>query len=90
MDDFGTGYSSLNYLHRFPLDVLKIDKSFIDHLEEAQPLTEDFTIVNAIINLAANLNLEVVAEGIETAEQMIYLRQHRCLYGQGYYFSRPL
>lgn len=90
MDDFGTGYSSLNYLHRFPIDVLKIDKSFIDHLEESQPFQDDFAIVNAIINLALNLNLEVVAEGIETAEQMTYLRQHRCLYGQGYYFSRPL
>ncbi|MBW4483915.1 MAG: EAL domain-containing protein [Tildeniella torsiva UHER 1998/13D] len=90
MDDFGTGYSSLSYLHRFPIDVLKIDKSFITNLHRSGPSTGDYEIVKAIISLATNLNLTVVAEGIETAEQAVYLQAHHCQAGQGYYFSRPL
>ncbi|MEA5449058.1 EAL domain-containing protein [Leptolyngbya sp. CCNP1308] len=90
MDDFGTGYSSLSYLHRFPIDVLKIDKSFITNLHRSGPSTGDYEIVKAIISLATNLNLTVVAEGIETAEQAVYLQTHQCQAGQGYYFSRPL
>ncbi|MBD2110573.1 MULTISPECIES: EAL domain-containing protein [Cyanophyceae] len=90
MDDFGTGYSSLSYLHRFPIDVLKIDKSFITHLHRSDPSTDDYEIVKAIISLATNLNLTVVAEGIETAEQAAYLQAHQCQGGQGYYFSSPL
>ncbi|MBD2231056.1 bifunctional diguanylate cyclase/phosphodiesterase [Phormidium tenue] len=90
MDDFGTGYSSLSYLHRFPIDVLKIDKSFITNLHRSGPSTGDYEIVKAIISLATNLNLTVVAEGIETAEQAVYLQAHQCQGGQGYYFSSPL
>ncbi len=90
MDDFGTGYSSLSYLHRFPIDVLKIDQSFITNLYRPGPSSGDYEIVKAIISLATNLNLSVVAEGVETTEQAAYLRAHRCQAGQGYYFSRPL
>ncbi|PSN12131.1 hypothetical protein C7293_21495 [filamentous cyanobacterium CCT1] len=90
MDDFGTGYSSLSYLHRFPIDVLKIDKSFVTTLHDPQPRQGDYEIVKAIINLATNLNLTVVAEGIETANQAHYLKAHQCQGGQGYYFSKPL
>lgn len=90
MDDFGTGYSSLSYLHRFPIDVLKIDKSFITNLQRSGPGTGDCEIVKAIISLATDLHLAVVAEGIETAEQAVYLQAHQCQGGQGYYFSQPL
>ncbi len=90
MDDFGTGYSSLSYLHRFPVDILKIDKSFITNIPSSDPSQGDYEIVKAIIGLAESLNLTVVAEGIETREQMQYLQSHRCQGGQGYYFSRPL
>ncbi len=90
MDDFGTGYSSLSYLNRFPIDVLKIDKSFITNIPSSDPSQGDYEIVKAIIGLADSLNLTVVAEGIETREQMQYLQSHRCQGGQGYYFSRPL
>lgn len=90
MDDFGTGYSSLSYLHRFPIDVLKIDKSFITNLPSADPVQGDYEIVKAIIGLAISLNLAVVAEGIETADQQQYLKAHRCHGGQGYYFSKPM
>ncbi len=87
LDDFGTGYSSLSYLHRFPVDILKIDRSFIANLNKA---TESIEIVKAIINLGQTLNLDVVAEGIETCEQLELLQQHQCHYGQGYWFSPPL
>ncbi len=90
MDDFGTGYSSLSYLHRFPIDVLKIDKSFVSNLHRSDQSQGDYEIVKAIISLTASLNLAVVAEGIETAEQAAYLREHQCWGGQGYYFSKPL
>jgi EAL domain-containing protein (putative c-di-GMP-specific phosphodiesterase class I) len=87
MDDFGTGYSSLSYLHRFPLDTLKIDRSFVMRVGgggDAEP------IVRTIAALAHNLGLAVVAEGVETAEQLEELRGLRCEYAQGYLFSRPL
>jgi len=90
MDDFGTGYSSLSYLHRFPIDVLKIDKSFVSNLHCPDQNQGDYEIVKAIISLANSLNLTVVAEGIETAEQVAYLKEHQCRGGQGYYFSKPL
>ncbi|MGB3135588.1 MAG: EAL domain-containing protein [Nodosilinea sp.] len=90
MDDFGTGYSSLSYLHRFPIDILKIDQSFITALHNSVPSQGSREIVKAIIHLADNLDLAVVAEGIETAEQASYLKTHRCQGGQGYYFSKPL
>lgn len=87
VDDFGTGYSSLAYLHRFPIDVLKIDRSFIHQIDEQ---AEGFAIVRAIVTLADNLGLSVVAEGIETAQQVAQLQNLQCDYGQGYFFSKPL
>jgi diguanylate cyclase (GGDEF)-like protein/PAS domain S-box-containing protein len=88
IDDFGTGYSSLSYLHRFPLDTLKIDRSFISGVEFAG--NDGMEIARTILPMANNLRLDVIAEGVETAEQLASLRQLRCKYGQGYYFSRPL
>ena len=86
MDDFGTGYSSLSYLRRYPFDVLKIDKSFINDISTS---AEDRELINAIIAMAHSLHLKVVAEGIETKEQLSYLQKLGCDYGQGYYFGRP-
>jgi diguanylate cyclase (GGDEF)-like protein/PAS domain S-box-containing protein len=87
IDDFGTGYSSLSYLLRFPADTLKIDRSFVSALGKGGR-NED--IVGAIVSLAKSLDMEVVAEGVETSEQLSILQQLGCRYGQGYYFSRPL
>lgn len=87
IDDFGTGHASLRYLQRLPVDRLKIDYSFISKLETSP---ESATIVKAILGLAGNLGLRVVAEGIETAEELHLLQKWGCGYGQGYYFSRPL
>jgi EAL domain-containing protein (putative c-di-GMP-specific phosphodiesterase class I) len=87
IDDFGTGYSSLYYLKTLPIDVLKIDQTFIRDLT-TDP--DDATITTAIINLAHNLGLKVIAEGIETEGQLAYLREKICDEGQGYYFSHPL
>ncbi|WP_280953859.1 EAL domain-containing protein [methanotrophic endosymbiont of Bathymodiolus puteoserpentis (Logatchev)] len=87
IDDFGTGYSSLAYLKRFPLDVLKIDKSFIDDI----PFDiSDMEIASTIIAIGQTLNFKVLAEGVETAEQLDFLRQKGCDSYQGYYKSRPL
>jgi diguanylate cyclase (GGDEF)-like protein/PAS domain S-box-containing protein len=87
IDDFGTGYSSLSYLHRFPLDTLKIDRSFIRDMQEDG---EGMEIARTILPMASNLRLDVVAEGVETLEQVALLKQLHCKYAQGYYFSKPL
>jgi EAL domain-containing protein (putative c-di-GMP-specific phosphodiesterase class I) len=87
IDDFGTGYSSLSYLHSLPLDVLKIDRSFISRMDES---SDSLQIVQTIMNLAKNLGMDVVAEGTETAAQVAHLKALGCEFGQGYYFSRPV
>jgi len=87
IDDFGTGYSSLSYLHRFPLDTLKIDRSFISGAVDG---SEGMEIARTIMPMAKNLRLDVVAEGVETIEQVGLLRRLQCKYAQGYYFSKPL
>ncbi len=87
VDDFGTGYSNLGYLRRFPVDLLKVDKSFVDGLEDNP---EDTAIVRAIVDLAHALGMQPVAEGIETTGQASQLRYLECELGQGYYFSEPL
>ena len=87
VDDFGTGYSSLSYLQQFPIDVLKIDQSFV-HRITIDP--DDSPIVSAIIDMGKNLKHRVIAEGIETQEQLAFLQAQHCAEGQGYLFSRPL
>lgn len=87
IDDFGTGYSSLRYLKKFPIDILKIDRAFIN---ECDTNSDDAAICLAIITLAKNLGLQIVAEGVETGQQLAYLNKHHCDQYQGYYFSRPL
>ncbi|MEQ1472304.1 MAG: EAL domain-containing protein [Candidatus Acidiferrum sp.] len=87
VDDFGTGYSSLSYLRKFSIDALKIDQSFVRQITNSPG---ERTIVTAIISMAQNLNLSVVAEGVETAEELSFLKGHNCNEAQGYYFSRPL
>ncbi|MDQ2642114.1 MAG: EAL domain-containing protein, partial [Pseudomonadota bacterium] len=87
LDDFGTGYSSMHYLKKFPLDALKIDHEFIrDMLDDAN----NSRIVAAIIGLARNLDLRVVAEGVENARQLAFLRRHGCNEAQGFVIARPL
>jgi EAL domain-containing protein (putative c-di-GMP-specific phosphodiesterase class I) len=87
IDDFGTGYSSLSYLQRFPIDTLKIDRSFVTQMMENE---ENLAIVRTIVALAQNLGMDVVAEGVETEDQLRLLRKLECENGQGYLFSTPL
>ncbi|ARD09933.1 sensor domain-containing phosphodiesterase [Pseudomonas savastanoi] len=87
MNDFGTGYSSFSYLKKFPIDVIKIDRSFIRDIPDDE---DDMEITSAVIAMAHNLKLKVVAEGIETAAQLTFLRRHRCDVGQGYLFDKPI
>jgi EAL domain-containing protein (putative c-di-GMP-specific phosphodiesterase class I) len=87
VDDFGTGYSSLSYLQKFPIDAVKIDQSFIRQISTAG---DDTTIVKAVIGMARGLKLRVIAEGVETAEEVAFLRAYRCEEAQGYFFSRPV
>ena len=86
LDDFGTGYSSLSYLKRFPIDVLKIDRSFVRDIP-TDP--DDSAIATAIISMAHNLGIQVVAEGVESQEQLDFLHEHDCDTVQGYFLSRP-
>ena len=87
IDDFGTGYSSLNYLRKIPLDRLKIDQSFIQNIDINRG---DEVIIQAIITMAKNLNLEILAEGVETQKQLDFLKSKKCGEVQGFYFSKPL
>jgi predicted signal transduction protein with EAL and GGDEF domain len=87
LDDFGTGYSSLSYLTRFPFDVLKVDRSFVQEIPSSK---SGATITAAIIGLARSLGLNAVAEGVETPEQLAFLREHGCPEGQGYLFAKPM
>ena len=87
IDDFGTGYSSLSYLRKFPVDAVKIDQSFIRQISTAG---DDTTIVKAVIGMARGLKLRVIAEGVETREELAFLRAYQCDEAQGYYFSRPV
>ena len=87
LDDFGTGYSSLSHLRRFPIDTLKIDQSFVRDLATD---ADDASIVNAVISMGESLHMRVVAEGVETRDQVAFLQQHGCPVGQGYYFGRPV
>ncbi|HWZ23671.1 MAG TPA: EAL domain-containing protein [Verrucomicrobiae bacterium] len=87
IDDFGTGYSSLSYLRQFPIDTLKIDQSFT---HEINADTDEATIISAVINMGCHLKHRVIAEGVETAEQLAFLRAHGCDEGQGYYFGRAM
>ncbi|MDV2994104.1 MAG: Oxygen sensor protein DosP [Chroococcidiopsis sp. SAG 2025] len=87
VDDFGTGYSSLGRLHRFAIDMLKIDRSFVSNIGTSAVSLE---ITETIVTLAQKLDVDVTAEGVETAEQLARLRELNCGYGQGYFFSMPL
>ena len=87
VDDFGTGYSSLSYLHQLPIDELKIDQTFVRNISTS---SENEVIVDTIIVMAQQLNLKIVAEGIESLDELQYLKLRQCDYFQGYYFARPV
>ena len=87
IDDFGTGYSSLSYLQRFPIDTLKIDQSFV---RDIATNADDATVVSAVIGMGRSLKQRVIAEGVETPEQLAFLHARQCAEGQGFQFSHPL
>ena len=87
LDDFGTGYSSLSYLHQLPFDIIKVDRTFITHIDENKP---ESPIINTIVALANTLKMEIVAEGIETVLQLDVLKSMQCQFGQGYYLAKPM
>jgi len=87
LDDFGTGYSSLTYIKKLPIDVVKLDKDFIKNISKIE---EEEVIVDYVIKLTHQLNLKIVAEGIETREHLEFLKLNGCDYGQGYFFSKPI
>jgi len=87
IDDFGTGYASLRYLQQLPIDMIKIDRSFISNITDS---ANDYAIVKTIMSMATNLGIEVIAEGVETEAQLALLQQLGCPYYQGYYFSKPV
>jgi EAL domain-containing protein (putative c-di-GMP-specific phosphodiesterase class I) len=87
VDDFGTGYSSLSYLRKFPIDAIKIDQSFV---RQITTVPDETIIVAAVISMGLSLKLRVVAEGVETQEQLAFLQAQQCDEAQGYYFSRPV
>ena len=87
LDDFGTGYSSLSYMRRFPIDTLKVDRSFVRDLASD---ASDAGVVSAIIDMGRNLHMRVVAEGVEALDQLVFLQERGCSEAQGYHFSRPL
>ncbi len=87
MDDFGTGFSSLYYLKNFPIDVIKVDRSFIKDIEKDAKIR---AIIESIVSLAHNLDLKVTAEGVETEDQLAFLMETSCDFAQGYYFARPI
>ena len=87
VDDFGTGFSSLSYLRRFPIDSLKLDRSFV---QEITADADDAIIVSAVISMGKSLKHRIIAEGVETLEQLAFLQAHGCNEGQGYFFSKPV
>jgi EAL domain-containing protein (putative c-di-GMP-specific phosphodiesterase class I) len=87
VDDFGTGYSSLSYLTRFPIDALKLDQSFVHDINDR---SDGAIVVSAVISMGKSLKHRIIAEGVETLEQLAFLQVHGCDEGQGYYFSRPV
>ena len=87
VDDFGTGYSSLSYLTRFPIDTLKLDRSFVHNIIDS---SDAAIVVSAVISMGNSLKHRVIAEGVETQEQLAFLQANGCDEGQGYYFSRPV
>ena len=90
MDDFGTGYSSMALLKDMPLDIIKIDKSFIDGIATGEPNNKDMLITQDILTMSRHLGIKSLAEGVETFEQKEYLREWGCHYIQGYYYSKPI
>ena len=86
IDDFGTGYSSLSYIKRFPIDIIKIDRSFVRDLKEGCPEP----ILSSVISIARGIGADIIAEGVETTEQLFYLRNMGCDIIQGYFFSPPV